>query len=261
MVLALMSSLSALAQSPFDGTWVLDPPLPPKPIEYSLANGTFHCSGCIVNVEVKADGLDHKVLASDYWDTLNVQSLDSHTVEIIAKKAGKTMLTEFDEVSPDGSTLTQLVTDTTEADPVTIETLHRRLESATREKPAADSHLISGSWRAYLIHRSSNGSSISYKCTPDGFSGETPLGEKFNAKFDGKFYPVEDDPGHTLIAAKLLSPNEVELTHKRGDKDEIVSVSRMTADPDGKTIHVVFENKDAGTTATFDFHRQPQPDK
>ena len=159
------------------------------------------------------------------------------------------MLTEFDEVSPDGETLTQLVSDTTEADPVTTETVYRRIE-----KPAAGSQLISGSWRAYLIHRSS-GSVIKYKCTEESFSGETPLGEKFSARFDGKFYPVEDDPGHTLVSAKLLNPNEVEVTHKR--KDKIVSVSRMTADPDGKTLHVVFENKDAGTTTTFDFHRQP----
>ena len=39
-----------------------------------------------------------------YWDTLNVQVVDAHTVEIIAKKAGKTMLTEVDAISPDGNT-------------------------------------------------------------------------------------------------------------------------------------------------------------
>ena len=239
----------ALGQSPFDGIWVLDPPLPEKPIEYSLPGGTFHCSGCIVNVDIKADGLDHKVPAADYWDTVNVEALDSHAIEIIVKKVGKTMLTEFDAISPDGDTLTQVVKDTTEAETVTIETMYHRIN-----KGPADSHLISGTWKAYLIHRSSNGSSITYKCTPQGFSGESPLGEKFAAKFDGKFYPVEDDPGQTMVQAKLLAPNEVLLTHKR--KDKIVSTSHMTADPDGKTIHVVFENKDTGTTTRYDFHRQ-----
>jgi hypothetical protein len=57
-----------------------------------------------------------------------------------------------------------------------------------------------------------------------------------------------------MIAAKLLNPNTVELTHKR--KDKIVSVARMTVAPDGKSIHVVFENKDAGTTTNFDFHKK-----
>lgn len=239
----------AFGQSPFDGTWVLDPPVPQKPIEYSLSGGVFHCSGCIANVEVKADGLDHKVSEGDYWDTVNVRALDTRTVQIIAKKASKVMFTELASVAPDGSTLTQVIKDTTESDMVTTETLARRLEKGP---PVA--HAISGSWRAYQSNRSHNGSLITYKCTSEGFSGETPLGEKFDAKFDGNFYPVEDDPGHTLVAAKLLSPNTVELTHKR--KDKIVSVARLTIAADGKTLHVIFENKDAGTTTTFDFHRQ-----
>jgi hypothetical protein len=249
LILLFLGPAALLAQSPFDGTWVLDPPVPQKPIEYSLVNGVFRCTGCIANVEVKADGIDHQIAETDYWDTLNVQPLDPRGVEIIAKKAGKTMYMEFATVSTDGSTLTQLIKDTTESDTVTIETLARRLD-----KGAPEAHAISGSWRAYQTNRSSNGSLISYKCTADGFSGATPLGEKFDAKFDGKFYPVEDDPGHTLVSAKLLNSNAVELTHKR--KEKIVSVARLTVSPDGKTLHVVFENKDSGTTTTFDFHRQ-----
>ena len=75
----------------------------------------------MANMEVKADGYDHKVAETPYWDTLNVHMVDAHTVEIIAKNAGRTMLTEVDAISPDGSTLTQLVKDTTEAETVTIE--------------------------------------------------------------------------------------------------------------------------------------------
>src|SRR6202047_1686991 len=71
---------------------------------------------------------DQKVAETAYWDTLNVQMVDAHTVEIIAKKAGKTMLTEVDAISLDGSTLTQLVKDTTEAETVTIETHNRRIK-------------------------------------------------------------------------------------------------------------------------------------
>ena len=249
LVFLLMATPRAWSQSPFDGTWTLDPPVPQKPIEYSLANGIFRCSEW-ANVEVKADGIDHAVAENDYWDTLNVRQLDPRTVELVAKKAGKTMFMEFTSVSPDGSTLTQVIKDSTEADTVTTETLAHRLA-----KGPPEAHAISGSWRAYQTNRSGNGSLITYKCTKQAFSAETPLGEKYTAKFDGQFYPVEDDPGHTLVAAKLLNPNTVELTHKR--KDKIVSVARMTVAPDGKSIHVVFENKDAGTTMTFDFHKKP----
>ena len=249
LILVLVAPVVVFAQSPFDGTWVLEPPVPPNLIEYSLAQGLFHSSEW-GNVEVKADGIDHKIAAYDYWDTLNVQQLDAHAVEIIAKKGGKTMFMEFVSVSADGSALTQTIKDTTEADTVTIDTLARRVD-----KGPPEAHAISGSWRAYQSQRSSNGSLITYKCTKEGFSGETPLGEKFAAKFDGKFYPVEDDPGQTLVAAKLVNQNTVELTHKR--KDKIVSVAHLSVAPDGKTLHVLFENKEAGTTTTVNFHKQP----
>jgi hypothetical protein len=253
IILLLLTPVASFSQSPFDGTWVLNQgtaELPEKPAQYLLNKGTFRCSGCIVNMEIDADGYDHKVAAADYWDTVNVQIVDAHTVEVIAKKAGKTMLTEIDAISRDGSTLTQMVKDTTEADAVTIETHNRRVEDGP-----AGSHSISGSWRAYKTSRSSNGSIIKYKCTVDGFSGETPLGERFDAKFDGNYYPVEDDPGHTMVSAKLLNPNTVELTHERNEK--IVSISHMSVTPGGHSIHVVFENKEANTKTTFDFQKQP----
>jgi len=204
----------------------------------------------MANMEVKADGYDHKVAETPYWDTLNVHMVDAHTVEIIAKKAGKTMLTEVDAISPDESVLTQLVKDTTESETVTIETRYRRID-----KGPDDSHAISGSWRAYKTNRSRNGSIIKYKCTTDGFSAETPLGERFNAKFDGKDYPVEDDPGRTMVSAKLLSPDTVELTSKRNG--EVVAIKRMSVVPGGKSIQVVFKGKDGTTMMAFDMQKEP----
>jgi len=249
IVLLLLSRVS-FGQCPFDGTWLTIPPLPQKAAVYLLAKGMFRCSGCTADMEVKGDGYDQKVAETAYWDTLNVQMVDAHTVEIIAKKAGKTMFTEVDAISPDGSTLTQLVKDTTEAETVTIETRNRRIE-----KGPDGSHLISGSWRAYQTSRSRNGSIVKYKCTADGFSAETPLGERFNAKFDGKDYPVEDDPGRTMVSAKLLSPDTVELTSKRNG--EIVAIKRISVVHGGKSIHVVFKGKEGNTIMTFEMQKEP----
>lgn len=250
IVLFLLLPAASFCQSPFDGTWVTTMPLPQKPVVYFLSKGVFRCLGCMTNMEIAADGNDHKVADTAYWDTLNVQMVDAHTVEIIAKKAGKTMLTEVDAISPDGETLTQVMKDTTEAETVTTETRNRRIK-----KGPDGSHAISGSWQAFKTNRSRNGSIIKYKCTVDGFSAETPLGERFDAKFDGKDYPVEDDPGRTMVSARLLSPDTVELTSKRNG--EVVAIKRMSVVPDGKSIHVVFENKQGKTTMTFDMQKQP----
>ena len=105
------------------------------------------------------------------------------------------------------------------------------------------------------MNKSKNGSTIKYTCTADGFSAETPLGEKFSAKFDGKDYPVEDDPGHTMVSVKRLAPDTVELTTKRSGK--VVGLLHLTVAPDGKSIQVVFENKESNTTSTYKMQREP----
>lgn len=97
---------------------------------------------------------------------------------------------------------------------------------------------------------------ITYRCTAAGFSARTPLGEGFDAKFDGNFYPVEDDPAHTMVMLKLLAPNTVEQTAKRDGK--IVAVLRMTVSPDGKTIHATYENRENNTTTRSEMRKQEQ---
>jgi hypothetical protein len=239
------------AQSPFDGTWVINSDsaqLPEKPEVYVLAEGTFCCFLTVSKVE--ADGHDHQVVASAYADTESVRVVDARTVEVIAKKDKKVMYTETYAVSADANTLTNMSKDTTETEAVTVETVYRRVD-----KGPPGSHAISGSWRAYKSKRSKNGSVIKYKCTADGFSAETPLGEKYDGKFDGQFYPTEDDPGHTMASVKLINPNTVELTQKREGK--LIGILRLTVSPDGKSIHSTFESKLNNTSSSFEMQKQP----
>ena len=214
LALLLLGGVSA-GQSPFDGSWVskMGERLPGAPISYSLTEETFRCSCAIGGIDINPDGYDHKTLETAYWDTINVQAVDARTVLLIAKKAGRTMFTEVDSVSQDGKTLTQMVKDTTEAETVTIETQSHRVEGG----PAA-SQAISGTWRSFKASRSLNGTLFKYTSPRDWFRAESPIGERYTAKFDGNFYPVEDDPGHTMVSAKLLNARTVELTSKRNGK-------------------------------------------
>jgi hypothetical protein len=246
----LLFQSGSMTPSPFDGTWIIDSAatqLPRKPFVILLANGMFGPVG----QQITADGTDQKVPETGYRDTMNVRIVDDSKVEIISKKAGKTMYTELDTVSADSKTLTQVVNDTTEAQTVTIETVSKRLD-----KGPDGSHALSGSWQAYKVNRSQNGSVITYRCTPDGFTAKTPLGEGFDAKFDGKYYPVEDDPAHTMVKLKRIGSNTVEQTNKRNGK--IVSVLRLTVAPDRKNIHATYENKEDGTTTRSEMRKQEQ---
>jgi hypothetical protein len=68
-------------------------------------NRQFIClpKACFVGVPQKSRPMETMI---------SVRILDDHTVEIISKKAGKTMFTEVDTVFPDGGTFTQVVKDT-----------------------------------------------------------------------------------------------------------------------------------------------------
>jgi len=251
LLLVVLFPSASRSQSPFDGTWLIDTDknrnfAAEKPITLSVADGIFRDG----NRVLKADGKDQKVPVTGYWDTVSVRIVDEHTVEVTSKKAGKPMYTETDTVSPDGNTLTQVMKDTTEAEAVTFESVFRRIAP-----PPPGAHVTSGSWQIFKQSRSANSTIITYKCTSQGFSAETPLGEKFDAKFDGKFYLIEDDPAHTMVAVKRIDANTVEMTNQRDGK--IVFIVRLQVTPDGKAIHASSESKEDGSVKTWGLHKKP----
>jgi hypothetical protein len=252
LLLVVLFPSASRSQSLFDGTWVIETDknrnfAAEKPITFSLADGVFRYGDRVV----RADGKDQKVPVTGYWDTVSVLIVNDHTVEVTSKKAGKPMFTETDTVSPDGDTLTQVVKDTTEAEAVSFESVFRRTAPAP---PGA--HVLAGSWQIFKQSRSANSTIIAYKCTSQGFSAETPLGEKFDAKFDGKFYLIEDDPAHTMVAVKRINANTVEMTNRRDGK--IVFVVRLEVTPDGKAIHASSESKEDGSAKTWELHKKPK---
>lgn len=85
--------------------------------------------------------------------------------------------------------------------------------------------------------------------------GNSSLGEEFEAKFDGKYYLIEDDPWHTMVSVKLINPNNV-----AGQSTRWQGRFRRAFDgtPDGKTIDASSESKEDGNIKTWELHKQPQ---
>ena len=78
LLVALLSPSQAAAQSPFDGTWKIDlntTQLPTKPGAYLLQAGVYHCRTCIPPIDVRADGLDHRVSGDSCYDTVSIRVL------------------------------------------------------------------------------------------------------------------------------------------------------------------------------------------
>jgi len=84
--------------------WV-DQKYTPKPIEIVLKDGENSCRSCTPPYTIKADGKDHKVSVSPYFDTENITIVDQRTLSRIDKKDGEQVGTVKTWVSEDGKTL------------------------------------------------------------------------------------------------------------------------------------------------------------
>jgi hypothetical protein len=77
----------------------------------------------------------------------------------------------------------------------------------------------------------------------------TPTGESWEAKVDGKDYPVKGTYANETVSLKKLSDRSIEATFKRDGKVE--SVDKITVSPDGKKMTTVADNKRLGRVSTF----------
>lgn len=252
-VLTLLASGVLCAQTPFDGTWMtkLDTAkLPTKPDKYSLNKNMYECLTCVPKVSVKADGTDQKVTGHPYFDTIAVKVVNASSVEITQKKDGKVMYTDTATISSDGNTLDDKFTDTSGTQPVTGEATSKRVAPAP-----AGAHALSGSWRTDKINSiSDNGLTITYQGTENGMKMSDQNGNSYDAKFDGKDYPINGDPGHTMVSLKRAGNSTIEETDKRDGK--VVAIAHMTVSADGKTIAVEYNDKLHGTKTTFTMQKK-----
>jgi len=253
VVMLFVLTTAAFAQSPFDGTWVSDlgaAQFDKKPHTYELKNGMYTCSTCVPKINVKADGTDQAVSGSNYYNTMAIHETGANTTEEIDKKDGKVMYKDWMTVSADGKTLTDKWEDDSEEKPVTGEVMLTRIG-----KGAAGAHAISGSWRTEKMQNmSSNGLTINLKGTADGLALSDTNGASYDAKFDGKDYPVKGDPGGTMVSLKKIDDHTIEETDKRNGK--VVSVGRMTVAADGKKMTYVGHDMERNRTSTFVLNKQ-----
>jgi hypothetical protein len=246
---ALLVPAAASAQGPLDGTWKIDvasAKFPEKPEQYLLADGRYTCSTCVPKVDVKADGTDQQITGSKYRDTVAVTMVNDRTVRFTSKKDGKVVSEGTSTVAADGKTLTEEFT----SYPPAGEPVKGKIVSERVDKGPAGAHALSGSWKATKAADFSDAAmTVTFKSTADGLSMSSPTGESYDAKFDGKDYPIKGDRGGSMVSIRKIDDRTVEETVKRDGK--VVGVARMTVSPDGQTLNFKYDNKERGTTMTY----------
>jgi len=255
--LLLLFPAVVLAQSPFDGTWIakLDTAqLPKRPEVYVLQSGAYECLSCVPNIKTHADGKDHPIAGSPYFSTVSIRVIDNNRIQLTEKQDGKVVYSETDTVSPDGDTLQQNIVDSAAptGQPVTAEEAYRRVSPGP-----TGSNALSGSWQARKINViSENGTTVTYRSTPQGLQASNPGGEGYDAKFDGKEYPTHRDPAHSTVSVKRISANTILEIDKQDGR--VHYRLRLAVSPDGKSMKVIETDKERGTKMTYIMEKKSQ---
>jgi hypothetical protein len=252
----LMSALllapgTVLAASNFDGTWKARPDsikVSGKPDVFVIAGGSYSCASCDPAIDkLPADGAWHKVSGHSYYDEISVRIVDASTVEVSTRKNGKNNVVDTMHVAADGKSYTGKFTNYNGAQPVTGSYTEQRVAAAP-----AGSHALSGSWLQEQVNLSDSGLTVAFAMTPEQFSMKAN-GQSYEAKFDGKQYPVAGDPGKTMVTLKKVDANTVDETDYRQGK--IVDEIRM-ATADGKSLQYTDKDVAHGQTTTMTMEKQ-----
>ena len=250
----LIMPVAAAWAGPFDGTWMGDvqgATVEGKPDSYLLQDGMYTCHACYPDLKIPADGKSHKVTGHSYYDEATATIVSPRVVEVTTtlagKKSGKRTLT----VSEDGNTMTEDFIDYTGPKPASAKFVNTRVAAGP-----AGAHPISGSWKQDTKSSSMSADLITftYLETADGLKMSTPTGQSYEAKFDGKEYPIAGDPGKTMVSLERVGPRKIRETDKR--KGKITDVYTTEVSSDGKTLHVVDEQPLYGQKMTYTAKKQ-----
>jgi len=239
----LATPAASFGQSNFSGTWKVDfnSAMPKNINVWLLQNGTYKCTSCNPTVNVKADGKDQPVKGQPY-DTISVKIVDHRTVEEIEKKNGQVVSDEKFTISIDGNT-------------VTDEFGNWKLIMSRTEKAPTGAHELSGSWQPLKMESiSDNELLVTYKLEGESFSMSRPTGQSYSAKLNGADAPYKGDSDTNGVALRRIDKNTIEETAKLNGK--VVSVTRLTVAPDGKTMTVSVKDQQDGSTNQFAMRKQ-----
>jgi hypothetical protein len=249
--LALLPAV-ALGASALDGTWKLrvgSMKATGRPDTRLIVNGTYSCTSCVPAIDgVPADGAFHAVKGHAYYDEIRISIRGPSEIAITTQRGGKPVAMTTYTVSPDGHTCTGRFTDYTGSTPASGSFTAKRVGHAP-----AGAHAASGSWLLQGLTEMNEAASVyTYLMSADGFSMKSN-GQSYEAKFDGKQYPIAGDPGGTRVVLRKIDEHTVQETDYR--MGEVVDEVRLSAS--GNILRMTDHNVAHGQTMTMTFDRQP----
>lgn len=247
-IAALCAATASHAQSPFDGTWRIDPAkskFDQKPFTIYTSQGWYHCVSCTPPFDVQADGQFHEI-AGQGFDTISVTLVDPRTITLVTKKGDKTIEEDTATVSADGK-LTTIKTTT-----YPMSGSGPQKSSMTLKRVGvlpAGVHATSGDWVPLKFTDTEADLAFTFKSNGDELTMTDPTGDSYTAKLDENDYPYKGGYYINAVSLKRIDDHTIVETDKRDAK--VLNVQKMTVSPDGKSMTIVSNNPQNGLTSTF----------
>jgi hypothetical protein len=226
------------AQSAFEGTWRPEPQHPSHspPEVVLLANGEYECQTCQPPYKVKADGQDHPISGSPYYDTMKIVILDDRSIAKTGKKDGKTTVATLVTVAPGGGFKTEVQT----LLGMTPSPIELTMKSSRISAGMSGSHQISGSWKTTEVDVSNHAEDTIFKVNGGALSMSDRMGRSFTAKFDGMAAPYKGSDEFDGVSLKLIDERTIEESDLKNGK--VMKISLWALSPDGQTMHARFDD-------------------
>lgn len=232
-LILMLAPLAAFAGSPFDGKWKMDYTtqrvLQAYESGWEVRNGTYKCTkNCQDRIgEVKADGEPHPIKNHAATNQLTVDASSPTVIKRSYAQGTKPLYVVVDELSADGQSLAETVTDYTGTQPIEQRTEMRRIGA-----PDPATHKTSGVWA--WDDKPSSGTDVTQivTVTATGIRVDSN-GQVTEGKFDGKEYPTGGDPTHTMNIFKRTGERSLEWTSERPGSS---GTEVWVVAPDGKAL-------------------------
>jgi hypothetical protein len=244
----------AVAETPFAGTWVIQPELTTfaqRSMTVMIERGIYKRSDCTTALEVPADGSEQAVKGQPLFDHMSVRIVDSGRVEIEQKMAGKRTWKGLYTVSKDRRSMTLAFEDDRPAKAVT-----GVIKYVREGEPLSGAHALSGTWRPEkLVQLSQSALTLAIQDKDDGIALSWSDGRSTESKLDAKYNPLNGYlDGATM---SVLRPRPDTLAINQLQNVVPVEVSRLIISDDNRTLTNKRVDWLCQAMTVFVYHREP----
>ena len=246
-------SAPAAAQSPFDGTWAIDPASTHvfrARYDITLADGMFACNWCRPAWHIPADGRFHPVAGQMGYDEASVTIIDGQTAQFRRRRGGRETYAATDKVSADGR---HLAFSWVERDGENVVETGSGLW-VRRGQPKTAAHPVTGQWRE-LWTRANSAQTGRFTMKLDGTRLHMVLApdQQFTASLGGPTVRIEGDRRGMMVAVRRRGRQSIVQTERVNGT--IVSVTRSKL-RDPLTMDIVVEDHASNSLSRYTAHKQ-----